>query len=366
MSLVLLDCLNTLAARRGLVLDDGQIHAIQALQRIHESLGHERSSLRLWFKPPGVRGVYLWGAVGRGKSFLMDGLFECIPLARKRRVHYHHFMQEIHGQLAHLKGKSWPLKALAQSIVRHTRLLCLDEFHITDIADAMLMRGLLQALMESGVVLVMTSNAAPDQLYRDGLQRSQFLPAIGLIKAGMEVVSLDGGTDYRQHLLPRNDRYHSPLNEQAETALSRLFSEMGDGSVGAAVDAPGELQVEGRALQARRVGAGVVWFDFQTLCGGPRSKSDYIDLAGRFHTLIVSGLPVFNAERQAEARRFLWLVDELYDRRVRLVLSAAAPLAELGSPGLLSGEFGRALSRLAEMQSSGYGRPGSSIENSTS
>ncbi len=345
-------CLNAHAAQRGLILDVGQTQVALALQRVYEDLDdlQQSSQLMRWLRPVTVRGVYIWGAVGRGKSFVMDSFFDCIPLAHKRRVHYHHFMQEIHGQLARLKGKPYPLKALAQAIVRHTRLLCLDEFHITDIADAMLMRGLLQALMESGVVLVMTSNAAPDQLYRDGLQRSQFLPAIALIKAGMEVLCLDGGTDYRLHLLSQADRYHSPLNEQAEQALMRIFRELGNGAGSGSV----ELQVEGRALVARQFGEGLAWFDFQTLCGGPRSKPDYIDLATRFHTLIVSGIPVFNAERQAEARRFLWLIDELYDRRVKLVLSAAAPLAELGSPELLAGEFGRALSRLAEMQSVAY------------
>ncbi|MDP2828847.1 MAG: cell division protein ZapE [Sulfuricellaceae bacterium] len=350
MSPEVIACLGAQAAQRGLILDDSQTQVVLALQRVHEDLQQTRSPLKLWFRPAMVRGVYIWGAVGRGKSFVMDSFFDCIPLAHKRRVHYHHFMQEIHGQLAHLKGKPYPLRRLAQAIVRYTRLLCLDEFHITDIADAMLMRGLLQALMESGVVLVMTSNSAPDQLYRDGLQRSQFLPAIALIKAGMEVLCLDGGTDYRQHLLSRADMYHSPLNEQTEEALLRIFQIIGNG----VSDGHVELQVEGRALVARHVGDGLAWFDFQTLCSGPRSKPDYIDLAGRFYTLIVSGIPVFNADRQAEARRFLWLIDELYDKRVKLILSAEAPLAELGSPDLLSGEFRRALSRLAEMQSVGY------------
>ncbi len=336
----------------GLILDPSQLAAATELQRLRDALLQPSpfqhvSLLRHLLRPHSVRGIYLWGAVGRGKSFLMDAFFACAPLERKKRLHFHHFMQDIHARLATLKGQTDPLAQVARDLSRHIRLLCLDEFHITDIADAMLMRGLLQGLFDQGVAVVATSNAEPDALYRNGLQRGQFLPTIALIRARMAVVHLDKGEDYRLRAIEQAGVYHAPLDEDAEQALEAIFSKL----AGAGSEKNASLEIEGRPIVARYQSAGVAWFDFGELCAAPRSKADYIELARRFHTLLLSGVPQFDPHSLAQARRFLWLVDEFYDRRVRLILSAAVPLAQLGEAGLFDGEFERALSRLAEMQS---------------
>lgn len=348
-------CLERLAHDRGLVLDAAQRDVVSHLQRLHDELQQQPLSrfgrlFRQVLKPRPVRGLYLWGGVGRGKSFLVDAFFSCVPLKHKRRMHFHHFMREIHARLAAMKGQSDPLVRLAREFSQQVRLLCLDEFHVTDITDAMLMRGLLQGLLDHGVTLVVTSNSAPDTLYRNGLQRGLFLPTISLIQACMEVVPLDGGRDYRLSALEQAGVYHTPLNQETERSMEGIFRELagGDGELDA------RLQVDGRMVAARRLGSGVAWFGFGELCDGPRSKADYIELAGRFHTLLLSAVPQFDHQSRAQARRFLWLVDEFYDRRVKLILSAAVPLAQLGQASLLDGEFERALSRLAEMQSHDY------------
>lgn len=348
-------CLERQAGERGLILDSSQLAAANALQRLGGELLQPQPFLRIGLlrhlaRPRAVRGLYLWGGVGRGKSFVMDAFFDCIPLEYKRRLHFHRFMQEIHARLAVLKGQRDPLASVARELARHVRLLCLDEFHVSDITDAMLMRGLLQGLCDHGVALVMTSNSAPDGLYRNGLQRARFLPTIALIKERLEVVCLDGGTDYRLLALEQAGLYHTPGDAQAERALSGIFHELAHGADARA----GRLQISGREIRVRGEGAGVAWFDFQELCDTPRSKADYIALAGRYQTLLLSCVPQFDAQRQAQARRFLWLVDEMYDRRVKLVLSAAVPLAQLGKNALLDGEFERVSSRLAEMQSHAY------------
>lgn len=348
-------CLEQQAEARGVILDASQLAAANELQRLHDELIQPAPFLYLGLlrhviKRRAVRGVYLWGAVGRGKSFLMDAFLACVPLEGKQRVHFHHFMQEIHARLAALKGQPDPLSRVAREIARHVRLLCLDEFHITDITDAMLMRGLLQGLLDQGVAMVMTSNAEPDALYRNGLQRGQFLPGIALIKARMEVVRLDGGGDYRLRTLEQAGVYHAPLDEKAGQALEEIFRGLAGERAGQSVG----LQVEGRSIKSLHQAAGVAWFDFSELCAGPRSKADYIELARRFHTILLSGVPRFDQHSLAQARRFLWLVDEFYDRRVKLILSAEVPLSLLGRASLFDGEFERALSRLAEMQSHAY------------
>jgi cell division protein ZapE len=346
-------CLERQAAGRAVVLSEAQCAAAAELGRLRDALVAAPAGtglLRRMLRPRLVRGLYLWGEVGRGKSFMMDAFFACLPIRHKQRAHYHHFMQEVHGRLAGLKGQADPLDRIAREIARHVRLLCLDEFQITDITDAMLMRGLLQGLFDQGVALVVTSNAEPDALYRNGLQRSQFLPTIALIKERMSQVHFAGGRDFRLDALEKAGVYHAPLDEAAERALDGAFrAQAGDDG-----ERDVELAVEQRTIAARALADGVAWFEFDALCRGPRSKADYIALAGRFHTVLLSGVPRFGPLQQAEARRFLWLVDEFYDRRIRLVLSAAAPLAELGQPGLLDGEFARTLSRLTEMQSHAY------------
>ncbi|MEN6584579.1 MAG: cell division protein ZapE [Sulfuricella sp.] len=355
MSTEILACLESRVDERGMVLDPAQRATIEQLRRLNGDLFRPHGFLgsgllRRFSRPRPVRGLYLWGAVGRGKSFVMDMFFSCVPLKHKRRMHFHHFMQEVQARLAAMKGQSDPLSRLAREFSQQVRLLCLDEFHINDITDAMLMRGLLQGLLDRGVALVVTSNAEPDALYRNGLQRGQFLPTIALIKERMEVVRLDGGADYRLGALEQAGAYHTPLDERADQALEGIFLEQ----VGSGGETDARLEIAGRMIKARRQGGGVAWFEFDELCGGPRSKADYIELAGCFHTLLLSGVPQFDTQSLAQARRFLWLVDEFYDRRVRLILSAAVPLAQLGPPGLFDGEFERALSRLSEMQSHAY------------
>lgn len=350
-----LACIEDHALVHGMRLDPSQQAAAGRLQALHDSLLEPRrfASVALLLhlvKPRPSRGVYLWGGVGRGKSFLMDAFFACIPLEHKKRVHFHRFMQEIHARLAAMKGQPDPLARVAREISRHVRLLCLDEFHISDITDAMLMRGLLQGLFEQGVALVTTSNAHPDELYRNGLQRGQFLPAIAWIKERMEVVHLDAGEDYRLRALEQAGLYHAPLGGTAEAALNCIFGEL----AGTAGIVATRLKVEGRDIPVRHLAPGVAWFDFTALCAGPRGQADYIELARRFHTVLLSDVPQFNRQLAAEARRFLWLVDEFYDRRVKLVISAAVPLASLEREPLFHGEFERTLSRLVEMQSHAY------------
>jgi len=335
----------------GFELDPSQGAALAHLQRLYEDLVAlerlEASLIRLLAGRQVVQGVYLWGGVGRGKSFLMDSFFNCAPVKRKRRVHFHRFMQEIHHALHRHQGEEDPLAIIARETAQESRFICLDEFHITDITDAMLMRRLLEGLFEHGVVLLTTSNQHPDELYRDGLQRSQFVPAIELIKRNLEVVEVDGGTDYRLRELERAGIYHLDGDgralEQAFINIAR--HESAEGSA---------LEIEGRVIRAKRHARGVAWFDFSELCDGPRGKADYIELARRYHTVMISGIPVFGADDADIVRRFTWLVDEFYDRRVKLIVSAAAPADEL-YPYAAGGDlFERTISRLTEMQTRDY------------
>jgi cell division protein ZapE len=301
---------------------------------------------RLIVKPPLPKGVYLWGPVGRGKSFLMDAFYLCVPLVRKRRVHFHHFMREIHRELDELKGAQDPIAEVAARTARRHRLICFDEFHVSDIADAMILGRFLEQTMDRGVEFVMTSNYHPDQLYPGGLQRERFLPAIEFLKSRLDVVSVDGGTDYRRLKMEQVRVYHLE-----EGPLAQIFEELKD-----VQEEWQPLDVEGRAIPYRKRAGGVVWFDFQALCGGPRSYADYVDLAKRFHTLIVSGVPRMSARQSDAARRFTWLVDILYDERVKLVLSAEAPPEDLFTEGQNAADFQRTVSRLHEMQSAEYRR----------
>ncbi len=336
----------------GFELDASQLSALEVLQGVYEELiALERldaSLIRRLARRQTVQGAYLWGGVGRGKSFLMDSFYNCAPVARKKRIHFHRFMQEIHRALHQHQGKEDPLAIIARDVARETRLLCLDEFHITDITDAMLMRRLLEGLFEHGVVLVTTSNQHPDQLYKDGLQRSQFMPAIDLIKRNLHVVNVDGGTDYRLRELERAGVYHvgpaaDARLEQAFIAIAR--HESTDTSA---------LEIEGRIIQARRNARGVAWFYFRELCDGPRGKADYIELARRYHTMVLSDIPQFKIDEADIVRRFTWLVDEFYDRRVKLIVSAAAPPAELYAWAEGGDQFERTISRLIEMQTRDY------------
>jgi cell division protein ZapE len=337
-------------AKRGFVSDPSQLEAVERLQRLYEEWTEykkKRNSAlkRLIVKPPLPKGVYLWGPVGRGKSFLMDSFFRCVPLVRKRRVHFHHFMREIHRELDALKGAPDPLAAVAEKVAKKHRLVCFDEFHVSDIADAMILGRFLEQAMERGVEFVMTSNYHPDDLYPNGLQRERFLPAIELIKRRLDVVAVDNGTDYRRLKMERLQVYH--INDDA--ILEKIFSDLKD-----VEEEDHPLDVEGRRIPYRKRAGGLVWFDFPSLCAGPRSYADYVDLAKRFHTVILSGVPRMSPKNADAARRFTWLVDVFYDDRVKLVISAEAQPEALFTEGEHSAEFERTASRLHEMQSAAY------------
>ncbi len=343
-----------IAQRHGFTLDHAQQQALSSFQRLHGELAaldrQRRTWLRLRSRQRRVSGIYLWGPVGCGKSFLMDEFFHLAPLAKKQRAHFHRFMQAIHHELRELQGQADPLKLIAARMARETQLLCLDEFHVTDIGDAMLMRGLLEGLLEQRVVLITTSNQHPDELYAHGLQRAQFLPAIELIKTNLEVMKLDGDSDYRLRALTRAGVYHQPLNADAERALEDTFLAV----AGEPGRAQAQIEIEGRQVLARRVAPGAIWFDFATLCEGPRGTADYIELARRYHTVLVSEVPRFRPDQGESLKRFTWLVDEFYDRQVKLIVSAEEAVECLydGVPGRADTE--RTRSRLIEMQTTRY------------
>jgi cell division protein ZapE len=343
----------TLTAR-GYTLDDAQRSAALRLQTLHEDWSAykaQRSNpiTRLLRRVPLPRGVYLCGGVGRGKSFLMDGFFAAVPLIRKARIHFHEFMRGVHRELDELKGTADPLDEVAHRIARRYRLICFDEFHIADIADAMILHRLLVRLFDAGVGFVITSNYAPDDLYPDGLHRDRLLPAIELLKQRLDVIEVEGGIDYRQRAMARIDAYLTPAGEAVDRRLQAAFENLAE-----AEDDEPMLTIEARRIRARRRAGGVVWFDFATLCGGPRSQNDYLEIAARFHCVLLSGVPRMSAGQASEARRFTWLVDVLYDQRVKLIVSAEVPPEQLYTAGALAAEFRRAASRLIEMQSREY------------
>jgi len=272
-----------------------------------------------------------------------------VPLTRKTRLHFHEFMREVHRELQELKGRANPLQELGQRISRRYRLICFDEFHVADVTDAMILYRLLESLFEHRVSIVTTSNFHPDGLYPNGLHRDRILPAIALLKAKLEVINVDAGVDYRQRTMEHVQLYHTPLGTEADTAMTQAFEDLAEAREESPV-----LHIEHREIQARRRAGGIVWFDFQTLCGGPRSQNDYLELASQFHTLLLSDVPQMPPRLASEARRFTWLVDVLYDRRVKLIMSAAVPPDQLYLEGPLAHEFPRTVSRLNEMQTAEF------------
>ena len=298
----------------------------------------------------GELGLYIWGGVGRGKTFLMDLFFESLSIEAKKRIHFHRMMHEVHDRLAQLGDIEDPLDQVADDIARDTRVLCFDEFFISDIGDAMILARLLQGLFARGVTLVATSNSAPDDLYRDGLQRQRFLPAIEQLKKHTRVVCLDGDTDYRLQLLQQAGTYLSPDDAVAQSKLQHYFDE----SASSKVRQDRSLRVNGRDIPTRASAKGIAWFQFKDICDGPRSQNDYIEIARWFPVVIVSGVPVFDEALENQARRFIALVDEFYDRRVKLIVSANADAVDLYRGERLSFEFDRTVSRLVEMQSTEY------------
>lgn len=339
---------------RGYSADPAQLRAVQVLETCSREWGkyrEQRSNAlkKLINRPPIPRGVYMYGGVGRGKSFLMDCFYTAVPLKRKTRLHFHEFMREVHRELASMQGTANPLNLLAKRIAEKYRLICFDEFHVSDITDAMILHRLLNALFEQGVGFVTTSNFKPDDLYLHGLNRDRFLPAIALLKAQLNVVNVDHGTDYRGQTLAQLELYHFPLGEAADEAMRNAFERLAETQ-----DEDPTLQIEARKIHARRKAGGLVWFDFKTLCGGPRSQNDYLEIATQFHTVLLSDVPQMPPRMSSEARRFTWLVDVLYDRRVKLIMSAAVAAPGLYTEGLMANEFARTVSRLQEMQSSEF------------
>lgn len=342
------------------VADDAQVAAVATLERVRtEILTRDRRPGplgRLLAAVGGrqvaepVRGAYLWGGVGRGKTFVMDLFYDSLPFDDKLRQHFHRLMYHVHGQLAQLRDHEDPLEIVADNLADRARVICFDEFFVSDIADAMILGKLLDALFRRGVSLITTSNIPPDELYHDGLQRQQFLPAIDLLKRYTDVLEVAGGTDYRLRVLEQAEIYHSPLDAAADRNLVDYFERI-------APDAGTRdqtMEVHGRELRTIRRADGIAWFEFATLCDGPRSQNDYIEIARSFQAIILSNVPVLDRLHEDQARRFIALVDEFYDRRVKLIISAAAPIDAIYTGKRLAREFERTRSRLREMQSMTY------------
>ena len=341
-------------AAKGFKSDPAQLRAVDALERCAQEWSvykaKRSNSLKKLINHPGIpKGVYMYGGVGRGKSFLMDCFFNAVPLKRKVRLHFHEFMREVQHELVALQGTQNPLDALGAKIAKRYKLICFDEFHVADITDAMILYRLLVALFDNGVGFVTTSNFKPDDLYPDGLHRDRILPAIDLLNEHMEVVNVDNGTDYRSRTLESAKLYHCPLGPEADAAMGHTFDQLAP-----VHDEDPVLHIEAREIRSIRRAGGVVWFDFRELCMGPRSQNDYLEIATRFHTVLLSNVPYMPVNMASPARRFTWLVDVLYDRRVKLIMSAAVPPEQLYTEGPLVHEFPRTVSRLQEMQSKEY------------
>lgn len=341
--------------REGFIHDAAQAAAIDKLDELWQELvdfkqKRNRFLGRSLLSPKVPQGLYLWGGVGRGKSFLMDAFYACVPYQRKRRVHFHHFMAEVHKQLRELKDRPDPMKALAARIAETTRLLCFDEFHVSDIADAMILARLVESLFGYGVVLVMTSNYPPSGLYPNGLQRQNFLPAIAMLERELEVINVDSGNDYRMRELSREPLFMVPDDDTARERMRSLFQHL----AGNNVLSDEAIEVLGRQIPVVQEANTVIWFDFDAICGGPRAQTDYLEIARSYHTVMVSGIPRLSAAKSSEARRFTWLVDVFYDHRVKLVASSAVAPEEIYTEGTQSSEFFRTVSRLVEMQSRSY------------
>lgn len=341
-------------ARRGYDEDPAQRAAVERLQRMYDewvAYKARRSNrlTKLLRHPDLPRGVWLWGGVGRGKSFLMDLFCETVPLVRKTRLHFHEFMRGVHRELRELKHTENPLDEVARRIARRYRLICFDEFHVSDIADAMILERLLSALFAHRVAFIMTSNYRPDDLYPDGLHREAILPAIDLLKTHLDVVNVDAGVDYRRLTLAQMQVYQVQASPSADGLWSQAFERLAE-----VPDEDPRLTIEHREVRARRRAGGVVWFDFETLCAGPRSQLDYLELAERFHTVILSDVPRMTPAMSSDARRFTWLVDVFYDQKVKLLISAEVAPEGLYVAGAMAHEFQRTVSRLTEMQSREY------------
>lgn len=359
------------AAERGFVADPAQQAAVAKLDAVRSRLIAAEGSDASWIRRSlgslgrrsthtAVRGLYLWGGVGRGKTCVMDLFFRSLPFARRQRRHFHRFMHDVHRQLQTLRQRRSPLDEVARRMARSARIVCFDELFVSDIADAMILGGLFSALFGRGVTLVATSNVAPRDLYRDGLQRQRFVPTIELLEQHLDVFHMEGPADYRLRRLTQAGTYLAASAPDTTRRLQALFGELSDDGAtaiaAAAADDPagGCIEIEGRPIPVIRESGGIAWFDFTALCAGPRSQDDYIEIAREYQSVMVSGVPVFDPTREDEARRFIALVDELYDRNVNLILSAQAAPADLYRGERLGAPFQRTVSRLIEMQSEEY------------
>ncbi len=340
--------------------DPAQRMAVEHLQALYDELlkpGQKPTVFGKLFgaarQQPPVRGLYLWGGVGRGKTYLMDTFFDSLPFEEKRRLHFHRFMRFVHAELKQLEGQKNPLQIVADHFAEQCRVLCFDEFFVSDIGDAMILATLLDALFQRGVTLVATSNVEPDNLYKDGLQRSRFLPAIDLLNRHTLVVNVDGGIDHRLRTLEQLELYHVPADEKAERLIDANFHRLvGDDEE---LKVGSSLEIENRLIPYRKKAEDVIWFDFDQICGGPRSPADYVEISREFQSVLIHGVPCFDSgATDDKARRFINMIDEFYDRAVKLVLSADAPLDKLYKGGRLGFEFERTQSRLLEMQSADY------------
>lgn len=351
------DAYDDIVKKDGLLPDAGQQRIVDALQILQTELEEGSGPWQSLLAKIGVgsrsspqRGLYIFGGVGRGKTFLMDLFYENLAVTDKRRIHFHRIIREVHERLKRMGDTEDPLDKVAAEIAGETRVLCFDEFFVSDIADAMILGKLLEGLFARGVTLVTTSNSAPAELYWDGLQRERFLPAISSLETQTAVMEIDAGLDYRFRLLQKAGTYLSPEDDAAQRKLQQFFESASPGEA-----AEGRmLDVLGRNIQTLRCAKDVAWFDFKEICGGPRSQNDYIEIARWYHTVIVSAVPELTGERENEARRFISLVDEFYDRRVKLILSAALSLDQLYQGRKLAFEYQRTASRLTEMQSAEY------------
>ena len=343
--------------------DASQLNAVEELQKVFDAIllrrqqSEQQSSIKKLFssvfssKPAVIKGLYFWGGVGRGKTYLMDLFYQCLPEQRKMRMHFHRFMLMVNKRLNEQASLKNPLHKVAQDIAEEVDVICFDEFFVTDIGDAMILAGLLETLFDAGVTLIATSNIEPAHLYENGLQRQNFLPAIKLLEKHTRVINVDGGIDYRLRSLQQAEIYHSPLGEEAEAIMLASFKNL---SAGLNIVSDGTIEIQGRKILSRYRAEDLVWFDFEQICGGPRSPADYIEIAQLFHTVLISNIPQLNAYSDDKARRFVSLVDEFYDHKVKLIVSAAVQLQDIYQGDELSFVFERTKSRLLEMQSQEY------------
>ena len=351
-----LDLYQTAVSKGDIQSDVAQLQAMERLQSLYLALTKQENEpgliAKLFAKPKRelIPGLYFWGGVGRGKTFLMDLFFDSLPFEQKSRMHFHRFMRHVHHALTDLQGEADPLRKIALDFADKNRVLCFDEFFVSDITDAMILAGLLEVLFKNGVTLVATSNVEPVNLYENGLQRSKFLPAIALIEKNTQILNVDSGTDYRLRVLESAEIYHYPLYRQADEVLLQSFNSLSPNAGKADI----VLDIEGREIKTRFCGDGVVWFDFPEICEGPRSQNDYIEIAMLYQTVLVSNLPRFTEQSENAARRFISLVDEFYDHSVKLIISAESPILDIYQGERLKFEFQRTESRLQEMQSNEY------------